>query len=64
MLLRYRIEIKKDPATSTNENEEFMTDTQEIYEAWKRETEAEGVAGGPPGRPVRRDQIRGVTAVR
>jgi hypothetical protein len=46
VLLRYRIEIKKDPATATNEDEEFMTDTQEIYEAWKRETRDEGRAEG------------------
>ena len=46
VLLRYRIDIAKEPTTRTNEDEEFMTDTQEIFEAWKRETRAEGRAEG------------------
>jgi len=46
VLLRYRIDIAKEPATRTNEDEEFMTDTQEIYEAWKRETRADARAEG------------------
>jgi hypothetical protein len=46
VLLRYRIEIAKEPATRTSEDEEFMTDTQEIFEAWKRETQAEARAEG------------------
>jgi len=46
VLLRYRIDIVKEPATRTHEDEEFMTDTQEIYEAWMLETEAAGIAKG------------------
>jgi flagellar biosynthesis/type III secretory pathway protein FliH len=30
----------------TNEEEEFMTDTQDIFEAWKRETSEEARAEG------------------
>ena len=44
VLLRYRIEIAKEEAARTNEDEEFMTDTQKIFEEWKRETRAEGRA--------------------
>jgi hypothetical protein len=46
VLLRYRIEIAKEPDTPTHEDEEFMTDTQEIYETWKREAEAVGLTKG------------------
>lgn len=46
VLLRCRIEIAKEPATRTDEDEEFMTDTQKIFEEWKRETRAEGRAEG------------------
>jgi hypothetical protein len=46
VLLRYRIEIAKEPANRTNEDEEFMTSTQEIFEAWKRETEEKGIEKG------------------
>ena len=46
VLLRYRIEIEKAPADRTNEDEEFMATTQEIFETWKRETKAEALAEG------------------
>lgn len=46
VLLRCRIEIAKEPASPTNEDEEFMTDTQKIFEEWQRETRAEGRAEG------------------
>ena len=46
VLLRCHIDIPKDPANRTNEDEEFMTDTQEIFEAWERETIAKGLAKG------------------
>lgn len=50
VLLRYRIEIEQTPANRTNEDEEFMTSTQDIFEEWQRETRAvaraEGLAKG------------------
>jgi hypothetical protein len=46
VLLRCRIDIAKNHANRTSEDEEFMTDTQEIFEEWKRETEAVGLARG------------------
>jgi hypothetical protein len=46
VLLRCRIEIAKVPAGRTSEEEDFMMSTQEIYEAWKRETREEGVKQG------------------
>jgi len=46
VLLRCHIEIPKDPANRTNEDEEFMSDTQDIFEAWQRENIAKGRAQG------------------
>ncbi len=46
VLLRCYLDIPKDPANRTKEDEEFMTDTQEIVEAWEREKEAKGAAQG------------------
>jgi hypothetical protein len=46
VLLRYRIEIAKEPANRTTEDEEFMTSTQDIFDEWKRETAAVGRAEG------------------
>ena len=46
VMLRYRIEIEKAPASRTSEDEEFMTSTQDIFEEWQRETAAAGRAEG------------------
>jgi flagellar biosynthesis/type III secretory pathway protein FliH len=46
VLLRCHIEIPKDPANRTNEDEEFMSDTQDIFEEWQRENIAKGLAEG------------------
>jgi hypothetical protein len=46
VLSRCYVDIPTDPANRTIEEEEFMTDTQEFYEAWKREHVAEGRAQG------------------
>ena len=46
VLLRCHIEIPKDPANRTNEEEEFMSDTQDIFEEWQRENIARGLAQG------------------
>jgi hypothetical protein len=46
VLLRCYIDIPKDPANRTTEDEEFMMDTREIVEAWEREKEAVGRAQG------------------
>jgi hypothetical protein len=46
VLSRCYVDIPTDPANRTIEEEEFMTDTQEFYEEWKRERVAEGRAQG------------------
>jgi flagellar biosynthesis/type III secretory pathway protein FliH len=46
VLSRCYVDIPTDPAKRTIEEEEFMTDTQEFYEEWKREQAAEGLARG------------------
>jgi hypothetical protein len=46
VLLRCRIDVPEDPASRTSEDEEFMTSTQEIFEAWEREKEAAGLERG------------------
>lgn len=46
VMLRYRLEIEKAPASRTSEDEEFMTSTQDVFEEWQRETAAAGRARG------------------
>jgi hypothetical protein len=59
VLLRYRIEILKEPANRTSEDEEFLMSTQEIFEAWERETEAKALARGiQKGREQGREEGR------
>ena len=46
VLSRCFVDIPTDPAKRTIEEEEFMTDTQEFYENWKREQIAQGRVEG------------------
>jgi hypothetical protein len=46
VLLRYRLEIAQHPGKRTSEDKEFVMSTQDIVEAWERETEAKGVSKG------------------
>jgi hypothetical protein len=46
VLLRCRIEIAKEPAGRTSEDEEFMMNTEDAYETWMRETREEGLKQG------------------
>ncbi len=61
VLLRYRIEIAQGPANRTSEDEEFMTSTQDIFEAWKRETEAAGMEKGIE-KGIERGAVKGIAA--
>jgi hypothetical protein len=44
ILLRLRLEIPTDPAKRTNDDQEFLMNTQDIVETWRREAIQEGVA--------------------
>ncbi len=46
VLLRYRLEIVHEPGKRTSEDEEFFMSTQDMVEAWERDTEARGLAKG------------------
>jgi hypothetical protein len=46
ILLRLRLEIPVDPADQTNDEQEFLMDTQDIVETWRREAIQEGVKQG------------------
>jgi hypothetical protein len=42
ILLRLRLEIPVDPAKQTNDDQEFLMNTQDIVETWRREAVQEG----------------------
>jgi hypothetical protein len=44
ILLRLRLEIPTDPAKRTNDDQEFLMNTQDIVETWRREAIQEGIA--------------------
>ena len=46
ILLRLRLEIPVDPAKQTNDDQEFLMNTQDIVETWRREAIQEGVEQG------------------
>ena len=46
ILLRLRLTVPSDPAKQTTDDQEFLMDTQDIVESWRREAIQEGVAQG------------------
>jgi hypothetical protein len=46
ILRRLRLEIPADPAKQTNDDQEFLMNTQDIVETWRREAIQEGVKQG------------------
>jgi hypothetical protein len=43
ILLRLRLEIPTDPAKRTSDDQEFLMNTQDIVETWRREAVQEGI---------------------
>ena len=41
-MIRLRLEIPADPAKQTNDDQEFLMNTQDIVETWRREAVQEG----------------------
>ena len=46
ILLRLRLAVPTDPAQQTSDDQEFLMDTHDIVEAWRREAIQEGVKQG------------------
>jgi flagellar biosynthesis/type III secretory pathway protein FliH len=46
ILLRLRLTVPSDPAKQATDDQEFLMDTQDIVETWRRETVQEGVQKG------------------
>jgi len=46
ILLRLRLTVPSDPAKQTTDDQEFLMDTQDIVETWRREAIQEGVQQG------------------
>jgi hypothetical protein len=46
ILLRLRLTVPSDPAKRTSDDQEFLMDTQDIVETWRREAIQEGVQQG------------------
>ena len=46
ILLRLRLTVPSDPAKQTTDDQEFLMDTQDIVETWRREAIQEGVERG------------------
>jgi flagellar biosynthesis/type III secretory pathway protein FliH len=46
ILLRLRLTMPSDPAKQTTDDQEFLMDTQDIVEHWRREAIQEGVQQG------------------
>lgn len=46
VLLRLRLTVPTDPAQQTRDDQEFLMDTQDIVETWRRETLQEGLEQG------------------
>jgi hypothetical protein len=46
VLLRLRLEVPVDSAKQTSDDQEFLMDTQDIVESWRREAVQEGVKQG------------------
>jgi flagellar biosynthesis/type III secretory pathway protein FliH len=46
ILLRLRLTVPSDPEKQTTDDQEFLMDTQDIVETWRREAVQEGVQQG------------------
>jgi hypothetical protein len=46
VLLRLRLTVPTDPAQQTRDDQEFLMDTQDIVETWRREAIQEGLEQG------------------
>jgi hypothetical protein len=46
ILLRLRLTVPNDPAEQTSDDQEFLMDTQDIVDAWRREAVQEGLQQG------------------
>jgi flagellar biosynthesis/type III secretory pathway protein FliH len=46
ILLRLRLTVPSDPAKQTTDDQEFLMDTQDIVETWRREAIEEGIKQG------------------
>jgi hypothetical protein len=46
ILVRFRLTVPTDPAQQTSDDQEFLMDTQDIVEIWRREAIEEGVEQG------------------
>ena len=46
ILLRLRLTVPSDPAKQTTDDQEFLVDTQDIVETWRREAIQEGIKQG------------------
>lgn len=46
ILLRLRVAVPSDPAKQTTDDQEFLMDTQDIVDTWRREAVQEGVQQG------------------
>jgi flagellar biosynthesis/type III secretory pathway protein FliH len=46
LLLRFALTVPTDPVQRTRDDEEFLMDTQDIVETWRREAVQEGVQQG------------------
>jgi len=46
ILLRFRLTVPTDPAQQTSEDQEFLMDTEDIVETWRRGAIQEGVQQG------------------
>jgi flagellar biosynthesis/type III secretory pathway protein FliH len=46
ILLRLRLAVPSDPTKQTTDDQEFLMDTQDIVETWRREAVQEGVQKG------------------
>jgi hypothetical protein len=46
ILLRLRLTVPSDPAKQTTDDQEFLMDTQDIVETWRREAVEEGIEQG------------------
>jgi hypothetical protein len=46
VLLRLRLTVPTDPAQQTSDDQEFLMNTQDIVETWRREAIEEGVKQG------------------
>ena len=58
VLLRLRLTVPNDPAKRTSDDQEFLMDTQDIVENWRREAIQEGVQQGVAGSVIEIYEVR------